>query len=858
MATIQETNRVNILPLEYQIDGSNLTTAVNLTVVVGSRETCGLRQNGEGLIVDSFSSENGTISFVNGKNGLLTTDFTDDKQANPECLGIKSIQVKYTSEFYPQVQIIFIDVRGKGLIESNEGEFQNNLKNESFFKYLYYVPSPIFKLTLKGFYGKQTTYELAVRKTNLSFDSETGYFEITVDFMGYMYGIYNDLSSYLVFGSGFCDLGKKYWDSQVNSGRFVFDDSFPMHNPKRLISDIAKVSENNSLGDDFKDGISKNITKRDFLRSILNSASFLEEWDFVKEENFIYTVKQNSDLHTFLIKKFTTLYSFSDKYYSNYGNDDVYRILRKMVDPSFKIGINILLPDSDGVLGSEGLSDATMNLIQENSSIHLGSKKMVLYRFNCDEDLTALIGILKRKIKEENDNIDKLIEEYKKAYIEDIQSRIGFKPSIKNVFKYVFANMETFMHTFYKLLDDINSDIVGNRRKMADFEISSDNTDTKKDFFLPFTSVYTDLSDTKQEIWIGNLKDKNGNRLREADFVEEMVKGITLSRDNERPILNEGIMINVYNILKTLYERWLCMGDKYSWIINKKDTRLYEVGLNDFDNFSFIDNYCHNIGDNIVVDVEKLSWLLSQTVSSCFVPERLLSVYSFLNKIAENVHGSLIGFPVSINITDKNSLSEIFKPHKFIDSNTDTHFSCVFIYSYEIGQHIMNSDEYNENGIVITDDNGKLQLNTPSFIDNVSEDSKIFAFTVDYGVPEQNIFNNFSITMENPSTTEVGITGIYNVLKKNGVSPKEPLIYGQNIFNIFSNYSFGIEIEMAGNMQIIPLMYFELRGIPLWNGLYMIRSVEHSFSIGNSITKIKAFRVNKNCIGFTDGFAENI
>ena len=44
-------------------------------------------------------------------------------------------------------------------------------------------PPPIFDLTLKGYYGKSLTYQLHLLKHNTKFDSKTGNYHISVEFV---------------------------------------------------------------------------------------------------------------------------------------------------------------------------------------------------------------------------------------------------------------------------------------------------------------------------------------------------------------------------------------------------------------------------------------------------------------------------------------------------------------------------------------------------------------------------------------------------------------------------------------------------------------------------------------------------
>ena len=264
-------NRIkNGIPQPYE----NYSFSVNLRVINGNRYDCGLPSDGEDIAnrVIEYSSDNGTISFmdgtsVDGGQGYLTTNFTDISMNNPEtntreCLGIESINVKFDSWFFPMVDIKFVDVRGASLMQPAEYEYYNNGggsqgKNESvgtnsnFFKAFFSFPYPLFKLSIKGFYGKEVTYDLSVLKCNIEFNSQTGNFEIHSSFIGYMYGMYSDIPFSFLYVAPYIDLyGKNTWNEKVSNGDFWYlgSDKKPngheMYTFPELLTAVKNAGEN--------------------------------------------------------------------------------------------------------------------------------------------------------------------------------------------------------------------------------------------------------------------------------------------------------------------------------------------------------------------------------------------------------------------------------------------------------------------------------------------------------------------------------------------------------------------------------------------------------------------------------------
>lgn len=236
----------NGIPQPYE----DYSFSVNLRVINGNRYDCG--QTGEAgrnsRNVLEFSSDHGTLSFMDGtvSNGqaYLTTNFTDISMNDPstntkECLGIEHISIRYDSWYYPTVDIKFVDVRGASLMQPSEYEYYNNggpnigkpgkgvpTSHSDFFRAFFSFPYPLFKLSVKGFYGKEVTYDLSVLKCNIELNSSTGNFEMNASFIGYMYGMYADLPFPFVYIAPYINLyGKDTWDEKKGSGDFCYLDN---------------------------------------------------------------------------------------------------------------------------------------------------------------------------------------------------------------------------------------------------------------------------------------------------------------------------------------------------------------------------------------------------------------------------------------------------------------------------------------------------------------------------------------------------------------------------------------------------------------------------------------------------------
>ena len=59
---------------------------------------------------------------------------------------------------------------------------------------------------------------------------------------------------------------------------------------------------------------------------------------------------------------------------------------------------------------------------------------------------------------------------------------------------------------------------------------------------------------------------------------------------------------------------------------------------------------------------------------------------------------------------------------------------------------------------------------------------------------------------------------------------------------------------MMGNVQIMPLMYFQLLNMPMFRGTYMIYSVTHTMRPGDMTTTFKGMKLSRFAAPFAEGW----
>jgi len=115
----------------------------------------------------------------------MTTNAEGGKTVDDGLLGITSIRVTTNTSFIPTVEVEMEDIQGRALFQLGD-----NSPYAAFFN----MPYCPFYLTLKGYFGQAIRYQLNIKNFNARFNSFSGNYSITVQFVGYKFNILNEIS----------------------------------------------------------------------------------------------------------------------------------------------------------------------------------------------------------------------------------------------------------------------------------------------------------------------------------------------------------------------------------------------------------------------------------------------------------------------------------------------------------------------------------------------------------------------------------------------------------------------------------------------------------------------------------------
>ena len=562
-----------IMPSNVAYNNSleNLDLALDLQVVLFDRKSCGIPTETGGGVVFNYSTNRGTMSFLKGTDGVLTTNYTDVNLMHPdinteECLGIESIDIQYQSWMYPDVTIKFVDVRGATVMSKAEKEYQDRDSGGSFslYKALFTYPYPLFKLKVKGFYGRGATYYLSIENVKMEFNADTGNFEIIVHFIGMMFRAYADLPMTYITIAPYTDDGNKYWKESVKNGRFQF------HNPdgsthdmmtyvelrKKLWEFTKDLDRKKILADGETEGA--NLKEKKAALSLIVDRCPVSDSAWV-QDGYLYDISYQGDT----VKKaeiadradafLSALKSYDDawnkdtgiSYYKMFEGIDGYANSGSTAYTSIQ-EVKYVRDKSTGKFVCTSETSANEGKYINNHGQESDLRKRLEKRKEGESKPSFMVYVMTAQtqnfqqfidntIKPEIESVEKRINsiaaEYREKEEQYLEEFLGFRPSIKNMYDLAFAHMDTFVHIFNNCTSIIRSQIEANDRTRDVSTYGGTSDMASGDGMLPpFPALYKEEASMRNsgvsrnvEVWPEDIP--NGSDMAEVAFVKSFISG---------------------------------------------------------------------------------------------------------------------------------------------------------------------------------------------------------------------------------------------------------------------------------------------------------------------------------------------
>jgi len=475
--TIYANLQARVVPRSKVITGSGMETESLVDVFEGKINF--LKPGGKEYMTSDWtdtdtggSNQDGPLNqkvFITKKDPFTGQDYTSESIKNRldnESFGISNISVTYDRSYIPQVNMTFIDVRGKTLFE---------MGNNSAYAVFFNLPYPLFILTLKGYYGKAVQYQLMLRKFNANFDPETGNYTVTCDFIGRIAALLADINVSQLLNAPYM-YARSYSVTNVENDDV---DSFTTTKGYQTLNEVYRNYKSNGLlGDEvphltLRELASKATSleaaiEKELKKQNLKSLDDIDKYERILESYIAKVMDSGGWRRTFMDVgglneyhdeiKDLTVYSWKKTFQDDLpkresGRDKLKKILAEhneqlSQNPTFgkagskAIPIDITYQDFT-VLAPEG---------RENNGLEWFIFEGIPSSFE------TKISDIYTKFNEKRQVVEKNLTDIVNEVIESEQG-LGFRPTVRNLFGMVIANADTFL----RLMNDVHLDAMTQR-----------------------------------------------------------------------------------------------------------------------------------------------------------------------------------------------------------------------------------------------------------------------------------------------------------------------------------------------------------------------------------------------------------
>lgn len=292
-----------------------------------------------------------------------------------------------------------------------------------------------------------------------------------------------------------------------------------------------------------------------------------------------------------------------------------------------------------------------------------------------------------------------------------------------------------------------------------------------------------------------------------------------------------------YEMFKALNDKWISGGDYTNRTL--------------FEDVLFLDRASRNIGDIIYIDIFSLKNTLNREGVNM-----KMSAYSFISSLIFSNNFYVMNMPAWVNFYNAGDIGadNIIKPEGSTDfannmwgtflgvdyRDATPKMVCFFAGRPSNYLELPNNDTYRNDGFELSRASENPLIENQQGKQDWALSNKVVGFNVDIGIRSQNVFFAFSVSQENGKATSESINTQMNFI--NQYSGRQVATQNNSLYNFYKQRSYQATVSCLGNAVIQPMMYFNLRHVPMFNGPYMILDVEHQIQPGNFQTTFTGVR----------------
>jgi hypothetical protein len=347
--------------------------------------------------------------------------------------------------------------------------------------------------------------------------------------------------------------------------------------------------------------------------------------------------------------------------------------------------------------------------------------------------------------------------------------------------------------------------------------------------FVNLMNDYIASTDKFQSIIINKLMPKLQKQLPDVGSTPDTALATALEGPQTK--------LEYWEAFKALNDKWISGNDF-------KTKTLFEDVL-------LMDRANRNIGDKVLVDVNKLKFRLKDINPKT-------SMLTFVQTILVENNFVVMNIPSYVNFYNVQDAvkNPVPKPEGSLDFantmfgtflNVDYRNSSAKMVCFYAGKPSEQPDFQNNANVRFKGDSFDLRRasDNPLIEDQIGKtdwdkSNKVVGFNVDVGPQSQSIFHGFQIDQSAGQATAESLQQTDELVKQS--SGKVAGTQNISLYNLYKNRSYACTVSMMGNAMIQPTMYFNLRHVPMFSGAYMIQEVNHSIGPGTFETVFKGIR----------------
>jgi len=323
------------------------------------------------------------------------------------------------------------------------------------------------------------------------------------------------------------------------------------------------------------------------------------------------------------------------------------------------------------------------------------------------------------------------------------------------------------------------------------------------------------------------------NRLADKFKTEVKTVNTEVSQEVFQTLNGEDIRLKVYKDIKSIYDKWVC-GSNYNYLKrlegDENDKSLYQ-------SFNFISRTYDDISDEFKINLPVITKVLTESYNQ--------PIYAHISRVLGDNNFNFMPLPNYINYSKLSDVEAVFTPLPWNEmvEETKPKFVCMYVGEYSNKLDLGNKNGGDEASIgTVKDINGVTRIADKGivggdFASYSGDNKKIPVFLIKFGDQHQSIFKSINLNQSEFTNTNESLVITDGLTKGQGI--------GQNLFDVYQNRSYSVDIEMMGNVMVQPFMYFQLDNVPMFHGLYLIIKVAHRISNNSMITTLKGVRIKE-------------